>query len=145
MLCLPGRAPAALRLPFAQSLAVHGILTAGVLGLLLYPASVLVVLVTLTAMARGEWPGGPWPWFFLLLNCSNLLIILAAAVLSSLRGLRLLGALRLAPLIPLLPLYWCLMSLAAWQALFQFLKAPSTWEKTTHGVARDRRTPTPAL
>ena len=60
-------------------------------------------------------------------------------------GLRLLGALRLAPLIPLLPFYWCLMSLAAWQALFQFLKAPSTWEKTTHGVARDRRTPTPAL
>jgi len=37
--------------------------------------------------------------------------------------------------------YWTLMSLAAWQALAQFLKEPSRWEKTRHGGARDRRTP----
>jgi hypothetical protein len=34
------------------------------------------------------------------------------------------------------------MSFAAWQALWQFLRHPSVWEKTAHGVARDRRTPT---
>jgi glycosyltransferase XagB len=38
----------------------------------------------------------------------------------------------------MLPAYWALMSLAAWQALFQFYTRPAEWEKTTHGVARDR-------
>jgi hypothetical protein len=33
------------------------------------------------------------------------------------------------------------MSFAAWQAVLQFLKEPSRWEKTAHGLARDRRTP----
>jgi hypothetical protein len=31
------------------------------------------------------------------------------------------------------------MSLAAWHALVQFFRNPSHWEKTTHGVARQRR------
>jgi hypothetical protein len=43
--------------------------------------------------------------------------------------------------VPFLPVYWALMSLAAWQALFQLWRQPFSWEKTTHGVARDRRTP----
>jgi hypothetical protein len=67
--------------------------------------------------------------------------ILSAAVAGSIRGLASAGMLRLAWLVPLLPAYWALMSLAAWQALFRFYLRPSEWEKTTHGVARDRRTP----
>ncbi|MBV6486381.1 MAG: hypothetical protein GHHEDOFH_00310 [Pseudorhodoplanes sp.] len=35
----------------------------------------------------------------------------------------------------LMPLYWLLLSLAAWRALFQFVVAPYRWEKTEHGRA----------
>ncbi len=39
----------------------------------------------------------------------------------------------------LIPLYWLLLSLAAWRALFQLLRDPYRWEKTEHGLARTSR------
>jgi cellulose synthase/poly-beta-1,6-N-acetylglucosamine synthase-like glycosyltransferase len=39
----------------------------------------------------------------------------------------------------LTPIYWFLLSLAAWRALFQLLYAPQRWEKTEHGLARTSR------
>jgi cellulose synthase/poly-beta-1,6-N-acetylglucosamine synthase-like glycosyltransferase len=38
------------------------------------------------------------------------------------------------------PLYWCLLSVAAWRALFQLFRDPYRWEKTEHGLARHSRT-----
>lgn len=35
-----------------------------------------------------------------------------------------------------LPIYWWLMSLAAWRALFQLFHDPFKWEKTDHGVSK---------
>jgi hypothetical protein len=35
-----------------------------------------------------------------------------------------------------IPLYWLLMSMAAWRALVQLIRAPYKWEKTEHGLAR---------
>jgi len=35
----------------------------------------------------------------------------------------------------LAPLYWALMSVAAWKGLWQLVTRPSYWEKTTHGLA----------
>jgi glycosyltransferase XagB len=35
-----------------------------------------------------------------------------------------------------LPVYWLLLSLAAWRALHQFIRDPYLWEKTRHGLAR---------
>ena len=138
-LCLGRGIPQGLRLPLGQQLAVHGILSAGVLGLLLYPASLIVVTMAVTAGLSGRWPTEPYVWALLALNLGNLSAVLIAAAISAARGLRSAGALRLAWHIPLLPAYWALMSFAAWQALFQFFRRPSHWEKTTHGVARDRR------
>lgn len=37
-----------------------------------------------------------------------------------------------------LPLYWLLMSAAAWLALWQFITAPFHWNKTEHGLSRQR-------
>jgi glycosyltransferase XagB len=37
--------------------------------------------------------------------------------------------------IPLMPLYWLLISAAAYRALWQFLTARFVWEKTEHGRA----------
>jgi hypothetical protein len=139
-LCLRSGMPPKLRLPLRQRLAVHGILTAGVLGLLLYPISLVPIVLTSSALARGDWPNGLWGWISAAFY-GNLFVVLAAAAIAGLRGLRAAGALHLAWLIPFLPLYWAFMSFAAWQAAFQLLREPSRWEKTMHGVARDRRTP----
>jgi cellulose synthase/poly-beta-1,6-N-acetylglucosamine synthase-like glycosyltransferase len=39
----------------------------------------------------------------------------------------------------LLPLYWLLLSVAAWRAVFQLMHSPYRWEKTAHGLARTSR------
>jgi hypothetical protein len=39
----------------------------------------------------------------------------------------------------LTPLYWFLLSLAAWRALIQLIRDPQRWEKTEHGLARTSR------
>jgi cellulose synthase/poly-beta-1,6-N-acetylglucosamine synthase-like glycosyltransferase len=39
----------------------------------------------------------------------------------------------------LMPLYWLLLSLAAWRALYQLIRDPYRWEKTEHGLARTSR------
>lgn len=41
-----------------------------------------------------------------------------------------------------MPVYWLLLSLAAWRALFYLIVDPYAWEKTEHGLARtSRRSP----
>jgi glycosyltransferase XagB len=140
-LCLGKGVPGHLRLPLGQRLAMHGVLTGGVLGLLFYPASFWIVTVTIEAALTGDWPSSPLTRTLLAINLGNLFVVLLAAIVSSLRGLAAARLLRLAWHIPLLPIYWALMSFAAWQALFQFFRKPSAWEKTTHGVARKRRAP----
>lgn len=145
LVCLNWTIPAGLRLSLRENLAVHGIVSAGILGLLLYPVSLMVIALALFALLRGAGPDSGWALALLALNLANVAAIVVAAVVSSLRGLAAVRALRLAWMLPLLPAYWMLMSLAAWQALLQLPRNPSGWEKTTHGVARDRRAAEPAL
>lgn len=54
-------------------------------------------------------------------------------------GLSRRGLTRSAPWLLLLPLYWFLLSVAAWRAVFQFVFSPYRWEKTDHGLARTSR------
>ncbi len=42
------------------------------------------------------------------------------------------------------PLYWMLMSLAAWKGMLQLLTRPSHWEKTVHGLWRPQATRAPS-
>lgn len=46
---------------------------------------------------------------------------------------------RLIPQLVFIPVYWLLISVAAYRALHQFTTAPFYWEKTEHGVTRIRR------
>ena len=39
----------------------------------------------------------------------------------------------------MLPVYYVLVSLAAWRALYEFAVHPSRWNKTEHGLARTSR------
>jgi hypothetical protein len=54
-------------------------------------------------------------------------------------GLRRRGLLAYGWVLLLTPLYWFLLSLAAWRALFQLIHDPQRWEKTEHGLARTSR------
>jgi glycosyltransferase XagB len=38
----------------------------------------------------------------------------------------------------LMPMYWLLISLAGYRALFQLVRSPYLWEKTQHGAIRRR-------
>jgi hypothetical protein len=42
-----------------------------------------------------------------------------------------------------MPLYWLLMSFAAWLAVWQFIRAPFHWNKTKHGISASSAPATP--
>ena len=70
---------------------------------------------------------------------ATLLAGYASTVALDLIGLRRRGLLAHAWVLLLTPLYWFLLSLAAWRAVFQLLLAPQLWEKTEHGLAKSSR------
>jgi len=43
--------------------------------------------------------------------------------------------------VPFMPFYWLLISVAAYRALWHFVRAPFVWEKTEHGTAMDAPKP----
>jgi hypothetical protein len=45
------------------------------------------------------------------------------------------GARELLSQVPLMPVYWLLISGAAYRAAWQFATDPFTWEKTAHGLS----------
>ncbi len=63
----------------------------------------------------------------------------ASTIALDVVGLRRRGLLAHAWVLVLTPLYWFLLSLAAWRALFQLIHDPQRWEKTDHGLARNSR------
>jgi cellulose synthase/poly-beta-1,6-N-acetylglucosamine synthase-like glycosyltransferase len=58
------------------------------------------------------------------------------SALLGLIGLARRGMLRNGWVLLTIPLYWLLLSLAAWRAVVQLMTAPHRWEKTEHGGAR---------
>jgi cellulose synthase/poly-beta-1,6-N-acetylglucosamine synthase-like glycosyltransferase len=63
----------------------------------------------------------------------------ASTILPNAVGLKRRGLLGHAWVLIWAPIYWLLLSVAAWRALLQLLYAPQRWEKTEHGLARTSR------
>ena len=59
-----------------------------------------------------------------------------ATITVGLMGLARRRQMRHAWILLLAPLYWGLLSIAAWRALWQLLREPHRWEKTQHGMSR---------
>jgi cellulose synthase/poly-beta-1,6-N-acetylglucosamine synthase-like glycosyltransferase len=59
----------------------------------------------------------------------------AAAFACQLKGMRVRGLLDLKLSVAGLPLYWLLISAAAWMAVWEFLRRPYHWNKTQHGFS----------
>lgn len=62
----------------------------------------------------------------------------AVAMTLAAKGLSRQGLKRRWPVIATLPIYWLLMSVAAWQALWDFIIRPFHWHKTRHGFSAAR-------
>ena len=59
----------------------------------------------------------------------------AASGLLAVAGMRRRGLSGSTRVVLTIPIYWLLLSAAAWRALLKFFTAPYQWEKTAHGVA----------
>lgn len=111
-----GTVATALGYPLFTALALHG----------LYDGAWLNPVTTMEIF---------WSALGLTLFGTGLFAMTAPAVVAiERRGWR-----RLYPFVPLLPLYYALVSVAAWRALWELTRAPFLWHKTEHGLARTSR------
>lgn len=67
----------------------------------------------------------------------------ASTVTVGLMGLARRGQLRRSWVLMFTPIYWALLSVAAWRALYQLFKEPYRWEKTEHGLTAQRQAAMP--
>ena len=72
-------------------------------------------------------------------NAASIALGYVAFALTAWRTLPIRGLAHLRSWLPLVPVYWVLMSVAAWRAAWQLHRAPNLWEKTPHGATRRRR------
>jgi cellulose synthase/poly-beta-1,6-N-acetylglucosamine synthase-like glycosyltransferase len=72
------------------------------------------------------------------LHVTAILAGYASTVAVGLMGLARRGQLRSGWILVLTPIYWACLSIAAWRALHQLLTEPYRWEKTEHGLTRQR-------
>jgi cellulose synthase/poly-beta-1,6-N-acetylglucosamine synthase-like glycosyltransferase len=70
------------------------------------------------------------------LNLEVFVLGYGMAMLAGAKALRLRGLNGWWFTIATMPLYWLLMSVAAWLALWQFIFAPFKWNKTEHGLSK---------
>ena len=121
-------------------LAMHAHFAGIILSCLLYPFSLAVVALQI---CRGEAFGGGTSWVEHLLLAAALFSMLAGHGIAILHAAAsAIGRNRwgLLAQLPLMPVYWLLISLAAYRALYQLARKPFLWEKTKHGLS-SRRSP----
>jgi hypothetical protein len=105
-----------------------------VLSALGYPVFIGLVVLDLVD-GRILAPQGP---LAILLSTLSLVLFgagLAAIVVPALAALRQRGDWSLLAYVPLLPLYYGLVSVAAWRGLAELVLDPFRWNKTEHGLA----------
>jgi cellulose synthase/poly-beta-1,6-N-acetylglucosamine synthase-like glycosyltransferase len=112
---------------------------------LLVGGTVLAALIHVPFAAHLAWKvanassADPVSIAFLAFEAMALLSGYAISAVLGLYGLSRRGLLGCAWVLLLMPVYWVLLSLAAWRALLQLLYDPYGWEKTEHGLARTSR------
>ncbi|MBF9235085.1 glycosyltransferase family 2 protein [Microvirga alba] len=91
-------------------------------------------------MGPGDVVGEAWGLAWLAGSRTLFVLGLGAIVVPACVALRRRRLLRLLPWVLVLPLYYGLVSVAAWRALWELTTAPVFWHKTSHGLARTSRT-----
>jgi glycosyltransferase XagB len=100
---------------------------------LLHP---LLLLLALWHFMPGHLPAAVPGMMFTGFGLAILVMGYASAILTSRQGLKHVGARGWTTVLLTIPVYWFLVSYAAWLALWDFIVAPFHWHKTKHGLSR---------
>ena len=142
-------------LRLARDLGPRGLLgfalvsTGLIVSALIYPIYLAALVVGVSDPLRLWSEDDPIGSAIIGLSLFNLFAGYTAMALLSIRALKLRGRMHEAGAVALLPLFWLLVSLACYRALFQLVTRPHHWEKTPHRrrmpvPTRDVRRATPA-
>jgi cellulose synthase/poly-beta-1,6-N-acetylglucosamine synthase-like glycosyltransferase len=115
-------------------IALNLLFASHVVSALVYPLFALIVLIDMLDDEAGAIAGLLTP-----LHGAALAAGLLAACIVPLIGLSRRNRLRHGWIVVLTPIYWIMLSLATWRALWQFVRDPYRWEKTEHGLSRHPR------
>jgi glycosyltransferase XagB len=113
------------------------LLAGNVLSALVHPffmAVLAYLLLTRPPLQALSAMGKPSAFYF-----ATLLAGYASTIILDANGLRRRGLLRHGWALLFTPIYWFLLSWAAWRALVKLLHDPLHWEKTEHGLAKTSR------
>lgn len=135
-----GRAPLETirRLGPVRGLAALALVPGAVLSALVYPLYLVLTVYDLFLRTQPEAPTllSRLPQgLSVLLFVAGFLALMLPAALGCIRR----GWLDLTVWVPLMPAYFCCVSLAAWLAVLELVRAPNRWNKTEHGLARTSR------
>jgi cellulose synthase/poly-beta-1,6-N-acetylglucosamine synthase-like glycosyltransferase len=100
---------------------------------LLHPFLLAFGIWNLTPGSIASLPNSPVAYLLEGMSVTILVGGYAAAMIMAARGLALEGMKKRWSVIASLPLYWLLMSVAAWLAVWDFAVSPFYWHKTRHG------------
>ncbi|WGD30262.1 glycosyltransferase [Ancylobacter sp. WKF20] len=138
-LLVHGRQPQALlrEAGCVATIAFLFLMVGGVGAALVHPFFLIALLrdITLAQVRAGS------PTLAVISGLGSLVLIIGyvSALMCTGLGMHRRGMGRIAGTLALMPLYWLMMSLAAWRAVGQLVIAPEHWEKTDHGLARTSR------
>jgi glycosyltransferase XagB len=108
---------------------------------LLHP---LLLVLTLWKLQPSQLPTSAAGFLLSGLGVAVLVMGYATAMLTCRQGLKHIGASGWTFTLLTIPVYWLIMSFAAWMALWDFFVAPFHWHKTSHGLSRFTQTSRPA-
>ncbi len=100
-----------------------------ILSALLHPVFLAVLVVV--AVKPDLLADSPFSWL-LIFGLANLAAGYAAMTALATRTLALRGLSRIEPALIALPIYWLLMSVATYRAVWELITRPHYWAKTTH-------------
>ena len=121
-----------------RSLGFHAFMGGVALSALIHPLFYLLLAWQLAAgVALLSGAGGTADWL-VWMAAANLIAGYAGTILVAALATVRRGRPGLAPHALLAPVFWLLISAAAYRALWQLVHDPHGWEKTPHGTARQR-------
>ncbi len=119
-----------------KSLGVALIAGGNALTALAYPLLLVEIVLFAGRAVVADNPSGFLVDTLMPLHLAAILAGYLSTIIIGLMGLKRRRQLRHAWILLLAPLYWGLLSIAAWRALWQLLREPHRWEKTQHAVSR---------